>query len=343
MLFPPLGITSRLLLSSRTTVPRKAHLIYLQSRPAMTVVAAANAKDIRPSATLIVAAPQDAGDFNYKVLLMKRNAKSSFINAHVFPGGVVDKHDDSKLWESLLKMPPTDELTYKICAIRETFEESGLLLTHPSSQVLRDKDGWREKVHQDASQFKVLCETHGLLPAVDRLEPFANWITPVAERRRFNTHFFLTVWTPDSPAEADGKEMVMLNWLSPAQALELWHENEILLFPPQWYCLHTMEDVKRHDQLIARAGIGSLRSRCGGVSTVMPQHNMVDDPARMDEGYHTFLAYPGDETYLDLQTGEPTGNPGDRHRIYVRGKMEHFMLEKNVDVSGSTLVSKANL
>ncbi|KAI9485153.1 hypothetical protein BDB00DRAFT_773631, partial [Zychaea mexicana] len=308
---------------------------------------------------------------NYQLLMMKRNAKSSFINAHVFPGGVVDKQDEAWKFDSV------SELTSKICAIRETFEESGLLLTHPPAHtVFKDaaaREAWRERVHNDASQFKVLCETYKLVPAVDTLIPFANWITPAVERRRYNTQFFLTVLDPSIAVQettvADGKELVQLDWFTPEEgmisvkitfvgvlvpgcrhikdrhsnqvilifwyvALSVWREHKIVLFPPQWYCLHTMASFKDYNNIANKAGVGALRTSDGRISTVMPQQGKVKetDTARAKEGYHSFLAYPGDETYLDIWTGKPSGQAGDRHRIYIRGRMQDFDLEKNVNV-----------
>ena len=126
-----------------------------------------------------------------------------------------------------------NRLTTKICAIRETFEESGLLLTNPPAHtVIKDaktRELWRQRVHDDASQFQVLCDTHQLVPAVDKLIPFANWITPPQERRRYNTHFFLTVLDPSIAAHettaADGKETVQLDWFTPDQG---WHSDDLL-------------------------------------------------------------------------------------------------------------------
>ncbi|RCH83776.1 Nucleoside diphosphate-linked moiety X motif 19, mitochondrial, partial [Rhizopus stolonifer] len=118
---------------------------------------------IRPSASLIVAAPMPKEEVrdgtNYRILMMKRNAKSSFINAHVYPGGIVDKADHYSNWidGKLANEKEGYMLTNKICAIRETFEESGLLLTTPPSNTIKELDvnEWKHKVHQDASQFKV--------------------------------------------------------------------------------------------------------------------------------------------------------------------------------------------
>jgi hypothetical protein len=118
-------------------------------------------------------------------------------------------------------------LTHKICAIRETFEESGLLLTTPAAHMVPELDTeiWRHKVHNDASQFKHMCELYKLQPAVDRLVPFANWITPAFEKKRFNTLFFLTVLHQTVDEEhketvkvsADGRETVQMDWFNPRE------------------------------------------------------------------------------------------------------------------------------
>lgn len=118
-------------------------------------------------------------------------------------------------------------LTHKICAIRETFEESGLLLTTPAAHTVPELDTeiWRHKVHNDASQFKHMCDLYKLQPAVDRLVPFANWITPAFEKKRFNTLFFLTVLHQTVDEEhketikvsADGEEAVQMDWFNPQE------------------------------------------------------------------------------------------------------------------------------
>ncbi|KAI8991501.1 hypothetical protein BDF20DRAFT_797878, partial [Mycotypha africana] len=202
---------------------------------------------IRPAASLIIASPitvnnsvssfttsnskheQGSAGCNYRILMMKRNA-SSFINAHVYPGGVIDRADHYSHWGHFL--------TNKICAIRETFEESGLLLSDPpltqltgssKASFLNSLPTWRQKVHHDASQFKVMCETFNIRPAVDSLIPFSNWITPVIEKKRYDTMFFLTVLDQYTSAEeeakhlnlvsADGKETVLFDWFTPEEAL----------------------------------------------------------------------------------------------------------------------------
>ncbi|KAI8389374.1 hypothetical protein BD560DRAFT_486045 [Blakeslea trispora] len=305
---------------------------------------------IRPSASLIVAAPvpkSAAGNgSNYRILMMKRNAKSSFVNAHVYPGGVVDKADHFSHWANDLLEAEKDSsssnrgdiLTSKICAIRETFEESGLLLTTPPSKTIKglDINEWKHRIHQDASQFKVLCDTFQVRPAVEKLIPFSNWITPVIEKKRYNTLFFLTVLDEFKTKEeqdvelakvaADGEETVLFEWLKPEEALEKYKRKEIIMIPPQWYSLSLMKQVPDYRHLKKEAGIGSLRTSNNKIITILPQAHSSDDK----EGYDRFLAYPGDECY---RSSEYVSKKGNRHRLYFKGRMEKFCIEKNIDVA----------
>ncbi|CAO3592444.1 unnamed protein product [Absidia cylindrospora] len=320
---------------------------------------------IRPSATLIVAAPvptnsQQQGKCDYRVLMMKRNGKSSFIHAHVFPGGIVDEHDSEVKWKNSLSnvtFSKENMLTYKICAIRETFEESGLLLTTPPAHTVPELDTevWRHRVHDDASQFKHMCEQYKLQPAVDRLIPFANWITPAFEKKRYDTLFFLTVLhqTVDEQhretvkVSADGKETVQLDWFNPQEALENYDQKKIVMFPPQWYSLYCLNEIQHHRDLLDNVGVGALRTKSGQPITIRPQLNKVDendDAGRKD--YTGFLAYPGDETYSTA--GEdtskdfvhlPPSQKGHHHRLYFKGKIQNVALERNVDIS--TLVKSS--
>ncbi|KAF7730264.1 hypothetical protein EC973_002507 [Apophysomyces ossiformis] len=289
---------------------------------------------IRPSATLIVVAPTTENTehgCNYRVLMMKRNAKSSFINAHVFPGGVVDSFDHASHWSN---NRDDISLTSKICAIRETFEESGVLLTDPPASAVPQLDAsdWRKKVHDDASQFKVMCDMFQLQPATDRLVSFANWVTPLHEKKRYNTEFFLTVLKDKVlPTDADGEETVQLDWFTPDEALTQWRQKQILLFPPQFYCLYLMQQIPDYQLLSSKVGLGTLRTQDGRVISILPQLSPVeeDDPMKKDE-YHHCLVYPGDAAYVGSDT---YNRPGQKHRIYFRGRMQDFVVDRNVDVS----------
>ncbi|CAO3624566.1 unnamed protein product [Cunninghamella blakesleeana] len=327
-------------------------------------------KAIRPSATLIVAAPipkkdQVKGQANYKILMLKRNGRSSFVHTHVFPGGVNDKYDEPQYWQNTFNDAQNDKFFhYKICAIRETFEESGLLLSNPPIYKVPtlDIDVWRKKVHDDASQFKQMCDQYQLKPAIDKLVPFANWITPIVEKKRYNTLFFLTVLQPSEDNEeilkvaADGSETVQFDWFTPQEALDSFKEKKISIFPPQYYALHCLNEYPEHKDIINHAGIGSLRIKStGDPITILPQFNMLDENVKeekekIDQGYAALIAYPGDEKHnfvgeetkdYILQLSSQHNKLGNRHRLYMKGKMEEFDLEKNIDVED--IIIKSNL
>ncbi|KAG2234820.1 hypothetical protein BDF21DRAFT_86313 [Thamnidium elegans] len=303
---------------------------------------------IRPAASLIIAAPEPLDNkengCNYRILMMKRNAKSAFINAHVYPGGVVDKADHYSNWDNTLgSQKERDILTNKICAIRETFEESGLLLSHPPAHTVKDLDVniWRHKVHDDASQFKTMCDQFKIRPAVDTLIHFSTWITPVMEKKRFDTSFFLTVLNQNPTQKehdsyykavaADGKETVLFDWFKPEEALQKQKEKNILLIPPQWYSLKLMQEVPDFKQLIDTAGVGSFRSKSNQVVSILPQGNPAEEGSiEASNGYGLYLSYPGDENY---ESKDYTSEKGNRHRLYFKGRMEDFKLVKNIDVS----------
>ncbi len=188
--------------------------------------------------------------FDYNVLLLKRNKKMrAWPGAHVFPGGKLDdpndltpkwlevffdseqnlkfKNNPSLLTKSfkgfinnnsigvnfdsrseIFKLP--SEISYRLCAIRETFEETGLLLAHEKSlinsysffekskqftQVYDKKQSellsWQKKVKDDSSQFLNLFMEMNLVPDLLGLHEWCNWVTPSFEKRRFNTVFFV--------------------------------------------------------------------------------------------------------------------------------------------------------
>jgi 8-oxo-dGTP pyrophosphatase MutT (NUDIX family) len=120
------------------------------------------------------------------------------------------------------------ELSFRIAAIRETFEESGILLARPKgSKALVDAGHASEieAAHRTAlcesktSFLNVLAET-GMVLALDELVPYAHWVTPEGMPKRFDTWFFLAAAPPDQLGAHDGKESTDSIWVSPREALE---------------------------------------------------------------------------------------------------------------------------
>ncbi|KAI8496099.1 Nucleoside diphosphate-linked moiety X motif 19, mitochondrial [Branchiostoma belcheri] len=223
-----------------------------------------------------VSSPPGPGLFDYRVLMLQRSGKSGFApSAKVFPGGVVDASDFSENWLDVFKTAghvqadleklsrvhegrspmftsPRDsavpnEVGYRICAIRETFEESGVLLARPwrgsgragwplpAAELVR----WRKRVDGDAREFLQLCSEHRCVPDVWSLHEWSNWLTPVVpsrpNRRRYDTAFFICCLDQIPPAARDDREIVKAQWPTPAEVLHDFRLEKHVVAPPQVY------------------------------------------------------------------------------------------------------------
>jgi 8-oxo-dGTP pyrophosphatase MutT (NUDIX family) len=193
----------------------------------------------RPASTILLlrdatACNDDGKSRNeIEVFMMVRHYEIDFNSgALVFPGGSVDKGDNDIIADPALysggEGMEAGELSFRIAAIRETFEESGILLARPKgSTALVDarRAGEIEAAHRTAlcegkiSFLKVLTD-NGMLLALDELVPYAHWITPEGMPKRFDTWFFLAAAPPDQLGAHDGKESTDSIWVSPREALE---------------------------------------------------------------------------------------------------------------------------
>jgi 8-oxo-dGTP pyrophosphatase MutT (NUDIX family) len=174
--------------------------------------------DTRPSprlaATVLLMRDRPAG---LEVFMVERHHQIDFATgALVFPGGKVEPADaDPRLrarcGESLAGDDEARAL--RVAAIRETFEECGVLLARArGAEPLFARAAAGE-------DFAELVEREDLLLACERLVPFAHWITPALVPKRFDTHFFLTAAPEDQLALHDGHESVDSLWISPHAAL----------------------------------------------------------------------------------------------------------------------------
>jgi glyoxylase-like metal-dependent hydrolase (beta-lactamase superfamily II)/8-oxo-dGTP pyrophosphatase MutT (NUDIX family) len=216
----------------------------------------------RPAATLILVRDRREG---LEVFMMQRTHKAAFVpGGYVFPGGALDAADNDAFFASC-DAAMNDELAsrilgvgagglaYLVAAIRECFEESGLLLA-------RDHDGSTVKLagQPDEAEYAALrkqladadidfagfCRSRHLVPAFDSLAYFAHWITPVGVPRRFDTRFFLAV-APDfqTPAHDDG-ETIAHEWIRPADALSRHRAGELDMM---FATVKTLELLSRFD------------------------------------------------------------------------------------------------
>jgi 8-oxo-dGTP pyrophosphatase MutT (NUDIX family) len=184
----------------------------------------------RPASTILLL--RDGPDSEIEVFMMVRHYEIDFNSgALVFPGGSVDKGD-----QEIIENPElysggegldASALSFRIAAIRETFEESGILLARArGSKVLIDarraseiEAGHRSELCGGKTTFRKVLADSGILLALDALVPYAHWITPEGVPKRFDTWFFLAAAPPEQVGAHDGKESTDSIWLSPREAL----------------------------------------------------------------------------------------------------------------------------
>lgn len=189
-----------------------------------------------PASTVLLV--RDGADL--EVLMVRRSAGMAFgASAWVFPGGKVASADADPAWDALSGGDyGHTERSIRIAAAREVFEESGLLLaTHANGEPVSVADverygPRRAEVEADPSRFMDLIREASLRLILDRLVPFAHWITPEFEPRRFDTYFFLVAAPEGQQAHHDGHEAVDHAWLPPRALLERRLRGEAkLMFP----------------------------------------------------------------------------------------------------------------
>lgn len=223
--------------------------------------------EIRPAATLALVRDSEKG---LEVLLLQRSWEAVFLPGFfVFPGGAVDAQDQQGRERitgtsdaAVSQTMSLDEggADYMIAAIRECFEESGLLLaTDRQGDLVRLDtgdglpEGARMALDQGEITFPELCERHGLSLPLDRLAYLSHWITPPGPPRRFDTRFFVAAAPAGQTASHDGKETIDHAWLTPSQALEDHRYGRRLLGSPTVRTLRILSDFQSVDSLLAYA------------------------------------------------------------------------------------------
>jgi 8-oxo-dGTP pyrophosphatase MutT (NUDIX family) len=186
----------------------------------------------RPASTILLLRDSAVTRGEIEVFMMVRHYEIDFNSgALVFPGGSVDKGDQEIIANPALYSGgeglDAAALSFRIAAIRETFEESGILLAHAGGSgdlVDAKRAGEIEAAHRAAlcegktTFLKVLAD-NSLRLALDELVPYAHWITPEGMPKRFDTWFFLAAAPPAQIGAHDGRESTDSIWLSPREAL----------------------------------------------------------------------------------------------------------------------------
>ena len=228
----------------------------------------------RPASTILLL--RDGTDREIEDFMMVRHHEIEFSSgALVFPGGSVDAADREIIARSELHSggEGCDEatLSFRIAAIRETFEESGILLARPRSskdlveakRAAEIEARYRTALAERKTTFLEMLAESGMVLALDELVPYAHWVTPEGMPKRFDTWFFLAAAPPEQLGAHDGKESTDSLWLSPREAVAGGASGRFKLpFPT------TRNLIKLGKQPSVRAALDDARGKA--VVTVMP-------------------------------------------------------------------------
>jgi 8-oxo-dGTP pyrophosphatase MutT (NUDIX family) len=249
----------------------------------------------RDAATVMLL--RDAGS-GFEVYMLRRKPSLAFApGAYVFPGGSVDLRDadeqvawagpDATEWGDLLGTPPELARALVCAAVRETFEESGVLLAGPTPDtVVADTTGqdWEADRHAllDRSlSLAGLLARRDLVLRSDLLRPWARWITPAAEPRRFDARFFAAALPPGQRTRDVGGEAAAVQWITPAAAIEAGRARQIQLWLPTAVTLAELADFP---------DVAAVLAASRSIEPLLPELRASDDG-------EVWLVVPGGTEY----------------------------------------------
>jgi 8-oxo-dGTP pyrophosphatase MutT (NUDIX family) len=204
----------------------------------------------RDAATVMLLRPAaDQAGSGLEVYMLRRKPSMAFApGAFVFPGGSVDARDadeqvawagpDQSEWGRIFDAPPHLARALVCAAVRETFEESGVLLAGPSAEAVvadttaPDWETDRQALLDRSLSLAEMLARRGLVLRSDLLRPWARWVTPVIEERRFDARFFAAALPEQQRTRDVGGEAAEVTWVSPAGAIAQGRARQIVLWPP---------------------------------------------------------------------------------------------------------------
>jgi 8-oxo-dGTP pyrophosphatase MutT (NUDIX family) len=240
------------------------------------------------------------GPSGLEVFLLRRVTQMAFAGGMTaYPGGGVDPHDaDASIAESHWAGPGPRWWARRfgcdvplaralVCAaVRETFEESGVLLAGPDADhVVQDATryaGERAALVARELSLAAFLAGSGLVLRADLLRPWANWVTPAGERRRYDTRFMLAELPAGQRADGRTSEAVEAAWCRPADALADRSAGRRWLMPPTWYTL---------------AELAELGSVADAFAAAEGREIETVTPLLVRAGGELHLTFPGDPRY----------------------------------------------
>jgi 8-oxo-dGTP pyrophosphatase MutT (NUDIX family) len=279
-----------------------------------------HAVPVRPAATVMLVRDHDARGL--EVFMLRRTASAAFAaSQYVFPGGRVDDTDEAVLMEpwcdgrndtesSAVLAIPGGGLAFWVAAIRECFEEAGVLLArHASSGSVVSFDDpvvaarfsrYRHEVHGGTLGLGALCEREDLRLVTDAIGYVSHWITPVGSPRRFDARFFIARAPEAQEPLHDEHETVESLWVSPHEALDRYRSGTLDMFPPTVSNLAFLAEFSDADDALAAAQVVSA----GPAPHRRPKVQVDGD------GKVVKRLFPGDESYDSAPEYSVLDTPG---------------------------------
>jgi 8-oxo-dGTP pyrophosphatase MutT (NUDIX family) len=278
---------------------------------------------VRDAATVMLVRDTAEGG-GFEVFMLRRNLQSDFVGgAYVFPGGAVDEADRHADLETVCTGRSDDQasamlgvdsggLAYWVAAIRECFEEAGVLLaldndgrilSFTDAEVKARFERHRADVDRGARRLVDVCEQEGLQLAVDRIHYFSHWITPVGPPRRYDTRFFVTAAPAEQVPLHDDRETIANLWVRPADALARHERGELdLIFPT----IRNLEAIARFD---SSAELLAAAAAIEEVPAILPRITADEHGVRIllpgDPGYDEALNPPTEPFAMPGRPGGP--------------------------------------
>ena len=229
-----------------------------------------------------------------QVFMVVRHHQIDFASgALVFPGGKVDEQDFDDALLPFINAPHSDLAmrAIQVSAIREAFEECGVLLARPvgsddlvSGDVLKTLDVCREPLHSGELPLLKFLQDNQLVLACDLLTHFSHWITPEMMPKRFDTHFYLAVAPSDHLAIHDGYESVDSVWITPPDAISQAKSGERTIIFPTLCNIEKLAHSKTVEDALAAANADTIQP-------ILPWMERRDDGGYVciptDQGYPT--------------------------------------------------------
>ena len=247
---------------------------------------------VQDAATVILLRDTPEGP---EAFVMERAMTMAFsAGATVFPGGKVDPSDsvedellietDMPYWQQSLETSIAQVKRLLMAAVRETFEEVGVLFARPlgGGELVDPSNFEAERARIEAGKlaFSDFLAGNHLAPDFTYIRPWSRWITPVGESKRYDTHFFLAAFPYGQEARLVTEEATSASWLRPKEALELFGQGSTYLMPPTWAQFDRLQNFESVEAALAAAP---------KMSPIQPEVVPGSKPMRVQ--------FPGDENY----------------------------------------------